>query len=71
MPGQPGAFTRHEPSLDKMYAMFIKKGGKVVVCPHCSKMIGLKADTLMDGSVISSQGEFVDALLAADKVITY
>lgn len=65
------ALLTDEPSLDKLYAMFIKAGGEVIVCPHCSKMIGLASDELMEGAQLSAQGEFTEALLRADKVITY
>ena len=63
--------TEKGPRLSDLYKKFIKAGGEVIVCPHCSMMAGLKADQLMPGAKISSKGDFLNAIVDAEKVIDW
>ena len=61
----------HSDALSVYYAALIKKGGRVLVCPHCAKAAGLTADSLRDGAKIGNEGEVAALLLAADKILDY
>jgi len=61
----------HSDALSVHYAALIKKGGRVLVCPHCAKAAGVTADSLRDGAKIGSEGEVADLLMAADKILDY
>ncbi len=53
-----------------MYDAFVKAGGKVLVCPHCAEVAGLKAQDLRPGAHLAKNlGELADAVLAADKIL--
>ena len=53
------------------YEAFVKAGGKILVCPHCAKAAGMDTDQLRQGARVATEGEVVDLLLAADKILDY
>lgn len=56
----------------KLYDAFVKAGGKVLVCPHCAEVAGIKAQDLRPGAHLGKNlGDLADAVLAADKILDY
>lgn len=59
-------------SISHLYDNFVKAGGKVLVCPHCAKVAGLSSKNLRKGAQIAdSDHSVVDAILDADKILSY
>ena len=69
---QPGELVwgKGEP-ISKELAAFVKAGGKMLLCPHCSEHTGLTAASLRPGARIGQHGELAKIILAADKVLDY
>jgi predicted peroxiredoxin len=57
--------------ISKEYAAFVKAGGQLLLCPHCSENAGISAGSLRPGARIGQEGELPKAILAADKVLDY
>jgi predicted peroxiredoxin len=57
--------------ISKEYDAFVKAGGKVLLCPHCSEHAGVVANALRPGARIGDPGELAKVILAADKVLDY
>jgi predicted peroxiredoxin len=55
----------------QMLAMFMKKGGKVLVCPMCLSAQGYDKEDLIPGVELSSAEKTFGGILASDKVISY
>jgi predicted peroxiredoxin len=53
------------------YESFVRDGGRVMVCPHCSKAAGLEDGSLRQGARIARESEVAKAFLAADVVLDY
>lgn len=60
----------HEP-IDVQYDRFVKKGGKILVCPACAQAVGLTAADVRAGAKIADMEELVNMFLEAEKVIDY
>lgn len=63
--------ARNGKSSQELLAMFIKKGGKVLVCPMCLQAMGYTKDDLIPGVKVSNADSTFGAILASDKVISY
>ncbi|MGF1583502.1 MAG: DsrE family protein [Gemmataceae bacterium] len=57
--------------LQNYYDSFVKRGGKILVCPHCAKATGLTSKMLRKGASIAAVGEFPDLVLQAAKIIDF
>ena len=57
--------------ISKELAGFVKAGGKMLLCPHCSEHAGITQATLRPGARIGQMGELPKLILAADKVLDY
>lgn len=61
-----------ETPLPTVLDEFIKAGGKVLVCGHCSHVEGLESKHVRAGAQMAdSPATFASALMVADKVIDY
>lgn len=69
---QPGdlVWGKGEP-ISKELAAFVKAGGKMLLCPHCSEHAGITAATLRPGARIGQHGELPKTILEADKILDY
>ncbi len=45
----------------------VRTGGRVLVCPHCEKVAGVKS--LRDGAKMAQATDLAELIVAADKVI--
>jgi predicted peroxiredoxin len=57
--------------VSKEYDAFVKAGGRVLLCPHCSENAGITERDLRQGARIAKVGELPKTILAADKVLDY
>ena len=57
--------------LSKEVAAFVKAGGQMLLCPHCSEHAGLTAANLRPGARIGKEAELPKTILAADKILDY
>jgi len=57
--------------ISKEHAAFVKAGGQLLLCPHCSEHAGISAGGLRPGARIGQEGELAKTILAADKVLDY
>ena len=55
----------------EMIAEFIKKGGKVLVCPMCLKAQGYDKNDLVGGVTLSDADITFPAIEASDKVVSF
>lgn len=55
----------------EMIANFIKKGGKVLVCPMCLKAQGYDKNDLVSGVTLSDADITFAAIGASDKVVSF
>jgi predicted peroxiredoxin len=58
-------------NIHEMLAMFMKKGGKVIVCPMCLKAQGYDQKDLIPGMSLSDADTTFNAILDSDKVISF
>jgi len=61
----------HNEDFSVLLNRFIEHGGKILVCPHCANSIGMHAEDMREGITIAEEGEVIDAIMAADKVVSY
>jgi predicted peroxiredoxin len=57
--------------ISRELAAFLKAGGQMLLCPHCSEHAGITAGNLRPGARIGKEGEPAKAILAADKILDY
>ena len=67
----PPSNARDGKNTHEMLANFIKKGGKVLVCPMCLKAQGYDKDDLVSGVILSDADITFEAILNSDKVISF
>lgn len=69
---QPGdlVWGKGEP-ISKELAAFVKSGGKMLLCPHCSEHAGITQATLRPGARIGQHAELPKVILEADKILDY
>lgn len=58
-------------TLGDVFSEFVQAGGKIVLCPHCSKMCGVQDGNVVPGAKIGAEGELVKLIYGADKVLDY
>lgn len=58
-------------TIEGQYESFVKAGGRVLACPHCSAAAGCEAKKLRDGAKFSPMDEMAALLLDADVVLDY
>jgi predicted peroxiredoxin len=63
------AWGMSDMTVAKIFNAYVKAGGKVLVCPHCAKVAGVKK--LRNGARIATESEVAQIFIDADKVITY
>ena len=63
--------ARNGKTAQEMLSMFIKNGGKVLVCPMCLDAMGYSKNQLISGVEVSNADSTFGTLLASDKVISY
>ena len=59
------------PPISEGLASFVKAGGSILLCAHCSRAAGLDTAKLRAGAQIGTDAEVRAAFLAAQKVIDY
>lgn len=52
-------------------AAFVKAGGKILLCPHCSEHAGITPATLRPGARIGQHAELPKVILEASKILDY
>jgi predicted peroxiredoxin len=57
--------------LSKELAAFVKAGGRMLLCPHCSEHAAVSEASLRPGARIGKEGELAKTILAADKILDY
>jgi predicted peroxiredoxin len=57
--------------ISKELAAFVKAGGQMLLCPHCSEHAAITFTALRPGARIGTTGELAKVILAADKVLDY
>lgn len=57
--------------VSRSMADFVAAGGKVLVCPHCAELAGMKAADLRQGAVWGSHEDVANLMLEAGKVIDF
>jgi predicted peroxiredoxin len=57
--------------VQDMLAKFMKKGGRVIVCPMCLEANGYDKSDLIDGVEIGNPEITFSGILSSDKVISY
>lgn len=57
--------------ISKEFEAFVKAGGRLLLCPHCSEHAGITESDLRPGARIGKDGGLAKAILAADKVLDY
>lgn len=50
---------------------FVARGGRIIVCPHCAKQIGLSSSSLRKGAVMTSKDELLQLRRLAEKIYEY
>lgn len=50
---------------------FVKAGGEIKMCPHCSEYCGVTQDSVTPGAKIVEPGGLAQLVFAADKVLDY
>jgi predicted peroxiredoxin len=58
-------------ALGELFNDFVKSGGKVVVCPHCAKVAGIKNEHARRGAKFATEEELGKMLVNADKIMDY
>lgn len=58
-------------TLEQLYDALVQAGGKVVVCPHCAKAVGLDQANLRSGAGIGTVEEIGQMLMDADVIMDY
>lgn len=67
----PPTNAQNGKNTHEMLAMFVKNGGKLLVCPMCLKSQGYDKSDLIPGAVISDADKTFDGILSNDKVISF
>ncbi len=57
--------------LGNVLAGFVRAGGVVRLCPHCSRMCGVTPGGTIPGAQIAAEGELARIVFAADKIVDY
>lgn len=65
MPGQKAR------TLGTTMSEFLQAGGRVVLCPHCSMTCGVVAGNVLPGVRIGADGQLVNLVFEADKILDY
>ncbi len=58
-------------SLGAVLASFVKAGGIIRLCPHCSRMCGVMPGNVVPGAQIAGEGELAQIVFDADKILDY
>jgi predicted peroxiredoxin len=68
--GHMGA-TGKQDTIETSYEDFVKNGGKVLVCPGCSKAAGCELKQLRNGAKIAPFEDIAKVFLEADTTVDY
>lgn len=69
---QPGDLSwGHGKAVGELYDNFVGAGGRTLVCPHCAHAAGLTKENLRPKAEIAVEGQIIDVLLQADKILDY
>jgi len=58
-------------NIQEMLAMFMKKGGHVLVCPNCLAGHGYDKEDLIPGAELSDPDKTFGAISKSDKIISF
>lgn len=50
---------------------FLKAGGKILMCPHCSAVCGASMDAILPGAKHAEEGGLARLVFEADKIVDY
>lgn len=50
---------------------FLKAGGKILMCPHCSAVCGASMDAIVPGAKHAEEGGLARLVFEADKIVDY
>ncbi len=59
------------PPLKELLEVFLKQGGKFMVCNPCLKSRGIKPTELIPDATVVAAGTLVSSINSSDKVIVY
>ena len=59
------------PPVKKMIAALIGRGARVLVCPHCAKVLGVAEDDIIDGARLATRESLFGALGTNSVVFSY
>lgn len=58
-------------SLGAVLASFVKAGGRIRLCPHCSRLCGVTPGNVVPGAQLAAEGELAQIVFDADKILDY
>jgi predicted peroxiredoxin len=61
----------NEKTLEDYYNHFVSNGGKIFVCPHCAKAVGLGTKQIRKGAQLTDENKIAELILNADKIMDY
>lgn len=57
--------------LGEVLAGFVKAGGRILMCPHCSAVCGASLDAIVPGAKHAEEGGLAKLVFEADKIVDY
>jgi predicted peroxiredoxin len=57
--------------LGDVLAGFVKAGGRILMCPHCSAVCGASMDAIVPGAKHAEEGGLAKLVFEADKIVDY
>ena len=67
----PSAPSMPPMRLGDALAGFVRAGGSIRLCPHCSRMCGVMPGDTVPGAQMAGEGELARIVFNADKVVDY
>ncbi|MBD3791599.1 MAG: DsrE family protein [Campylobacterales bacterium] len=67
----PPTNAQNGKNTHEMLSMFVKNGGKLLVCPMCLKAQGYDKSDLIPEAVLSDANKTFGGILSSDKVISF
>lgn len=67
----PPSNAENGKNVHEMLQAFMKKGGKVIVCPMCLSALGYDKKDLIPGTEMTNADKTFDAILGSEKVISF
>jgi predicted peroxiredoxin len=71
MPGMKAMGKMPPKRLGDVLAGFVKAGGRILMCPHCSAVCGASMDAIVTGAKHAEEGGLAKLVFEADKIVDY